>query len=162
MALSKFKDLYESVILEHSSNPRHHGELPVECVIDMNNSACGDVIHLTVDFNNDTISNLAFNGDGCSITIASASLMAESVIGKTKDEALQLFERFSDMLAGKKGEDYESLGEARYLSDLSHFPQRAKCSMLPWDALRKAVETGKPATEEMLYCHILHRNDAHD
>lgn len=151
MALSKLDSLYRAVILDHSANPRHAGELQTGCVIDLNNPTCGDVIRLTVEFDDDNdekISDIAFSGHGCTISTASASMMTELVIGKSKSEALRLAEIFSEMVTGKKDEAQEELGDAQFLAGVSKFPSRVKCSTLAWNALKKALEldgTGEAA-----------------
>ena len=140
MALSKLDNLYRAVILDHSSSPRHAGELHKGCIIDLNNPTCGDVIRLTVYFEDGKISDIAFGGSGCTISTASASMMTEAVIGKSKEEALELSEIFSQMVTGHEDEAQERLGDAQFLSGVSKFPQRVKCSTLAWNALKKAVE----------------------
>src|SRR5215475_1011960 len=100
MALSKLNELYgtkfeQMAIRDHADHPRHAGELQSGCVIDLNNPTCGDVIRLTVAFEADKISDIAFSGHGCTISTASASMMTELVLGKTKEEALALAETFS-------------------------------------------------------------------
>lgn len=141
MALSKLNNLYRAVILDHSTHPRHKGELQVGCLIDLNNPTCGDVIRLTIDFDDGKISDIAFSGSGCTISTASASMMTEAVLGKTKEEALHLADVFSEMVTGKENPEQEKLGEAQYLAGVSKFPQRVKCSTLAWNALKKAIET---------------------
>ncbi|MFC4651980.1 Fe-S cluster assembly sulfur transfer protein SufU [Lactococcus nasutitermitis] len=142
MALSKLDNLYRAVILDHSASPRHAGELTAGCVIDMNNPTCGDVIRLTIDFKDDIISDIAFGGHGCTISTASASMMTEIVLGKTKEEALALAEIFSEMVTGEENPKQEELGDAQFLAGVSKFPQRVKCSTLAWNALKKAIQTG--------------------
>jgi nitrogen fixation NifU-like protein len=146
MALSKLDNLYRAVILDHSSAPRHAGELKQACVIDMNNPTCGDVIRLTVDFKEDKISDIAFSGNGCTISTASASMMTEAVIGKTKEEALELAAIFSQMVTGHTDSAQERLGDGQFLAGVSKFPQRVKCSTLAWNALKKAIEADGTAT----------------
>jgi len=140
MALSKLDNLYRAVILDHSSSPRHSGELTTGCAIDMNNPTCGDVIRLTVAFDQGKISDIAFSGHGCTISTASSSMMTEAVLGKTKEESLELAEIFSDMVTGKEDVRQEKLGDAQFLAGVSKFPQRVKCSTLAWNALKKAIE----------------------
>lgn len=83
-------------------------------------------------------------GDGCSISTASASMMTDAVIGKTKAEALKLAALFSEMVQGKEDKNQKLLGEAELLSGVSKFPQRIKCSTLAWHALEKAIERSNP------------------
>ncbi len=142
MALSKLDNLYRAVILDHSAHPRHAGELQTGCVINLNNPTCGDVIRLTVDLVDDEIVDLAFSGHGCTISTASASMMTEIVIGKTKTEALDLAHLFSEMVTGEENERQEELGDAQFLAGVSKFPARVKCSTLAWNALKKALEQG--------------------
>ena len=143
MALSKLDNLYRAVILDHSSNPRHAGELQTGCMVDLNNPTCGDVIRLTVEFENDAISNIAFSGHGCTISTASASMMTVAVLGKTKEEAKELATIFSEMVTGETDERQEELGDAQFLAGVSKFPARVKCSTLAWNALKKAIDVGE-------------------
>ena len=147
MALEKLNNLYRAVILDHSSYPRHAGELQQGCVIDLNNPTCGDVIRLTVDFEKDKIANIAFSGHGCTISTASASMMTEVVLGRSKEEALELAKIFSEMVTGQKDSEQERLGDAQYLSGVAKFPQRVKCSTLAWNALKKAIANDGEAEE---------------
>lgn len=153
MALSKLDNLYRAVILDHSSIPRHAGELHTGCMVDLNNPTCGDVIRLTVDFDGDTISDIAFSGHGCTISTASASMMTEAVIGKTKAEALELASVFSDMVTGVSDERQEALGDAQFLAGVSKFPSRVKCSTLSWNALKKAMEVDGTAQAAASHTH---------
>ncbi len=142
MALSKLDNLYRAVILDHSSNPRHAGELQTGCMVDLNNPTCGDVIRLTVELDGDKISNIAFSGHGCTISTASASMMTVVVLGKTKAQALELAKLFSAMVTGEEDERQEALGDAQFLAGVSKFPARVKCSTLAWNALKKALDEG--------------------
>ncbi len=142
MALSKLDNLYRAVILDHSSNPRHAGELQTGCMVDLNNPTCGDVIRLTVELDGDNISNIAFSGHGCTISTASASMMTVAVLGKTKAQALELAKLFSAMVTGEEDERQETLGDAQFLAGVSKFPARVKCSTLAWNALKKALDEG--------------------
>lgn len=139
MALSRLDSLYMAVVADHSKSPHHHGVLPDVEQLQLNNPTCGDVINLSVKFDGDVIEDIAFAGDGCTISTASSSMMTDAVIGKTKAEALELAEIFSLMIQGDhKGED--KLGEAKLLAGVSKFPQRIKCATLSWNALKKAIE----------------------
>lgn len=154
MALSKLSGLYQMVIRDHADHPHHAGELQQGCIIDMNNPTCGDVIRLTVDIKEDKIVDIAFSGHGCTISTASASMMTDAVLGKSKEEALELAEIFSEIVTGKDSPDKEKLGEAQYLEGVAKFPQRVKCSTLAWNALKKAlVSDGLAEVSE------IHHND---
>ena len=139
MALSRLDSFYMAVVADHSKSPHHHGVLPDVEQLQLNNPTCGDVINLSVKFDGDVIEDIAFAGDGCTISTASSSMMTDAVIGKTKAEALELAEIFSLMIQGDhKVED--KLGEAKLLAGVSKFPQRIKCATLSWNALKKAIE----------------------
>ena len=139
MALSRLDSLYMAVVADHSKSPHHHGVLPDVEQLQLNNPTCGDVINLSVKFDGDVIEDIAFAGDGCTISTASSSMMTDAVIGKTKAEALELAEIFSLMIQGNL-KDEDKLGEAKLLAGVSKFPQRIKCATLSWNALKKAIE----------------------
>lgn len=139
MALSRLDSLYMAVVADHSKSPHHHGVLPDVEQLQLNNPTCGDVINLSVKFDGDVIEDIAFAGDGCTISTASSSMMTDAVIGKTKAEALELAEIFSLMIQGDY-KDEDKLGEAKLLAGVSKFPQRIKCATLSWNALKKAIE----------------------
>ena len=140
MALSRLDSLYMAVVSEHSKNPHHHGRLENVNQVNLNNPTCGDVISLSVKFDDNCISDIAFAGDGCTISTASSSMMTDVVIGKTKEEALELADIFSKMVQGEQDDAQKRLGEAHLLAGVSKFPQRIKCSTLAWNALKKAIE----------------------
>ena len=139
MALSRLDSLYMAVVADHSKSPHHHGVLPDVEQLQLNNPTCGDVINLSVKFDGDVIEDIAFAGDGCTISTASSSMMTDAVIGKTKAEALELAEIFSLMIQVDH-KDEDKLGEAKLLAGVSKFPQRIKCATLSWNALKKAIE----------------------
>lgn len=140
MALSKLDSLYMAVVADHSKHPHHHGFLEGVEQINLNNPTCGDVISLSVKLEDDRIADIAFAGDGCTISTASSSMMTDTVLGKSRAEALELADIFSEMVQGKVDSRQKSLGEASLLAGVSKFPQRIKCSTLAWNALRKALE----------------------
>lgn len=141
MALSKLDSLYKAVVTDHSAYPHHHGKLEgVEQVV-LNNPTCGDVISLSVKFNaQNQIEDIAFVNSGCTISTASASMMTDAVLGKTKEQALELAEVFSQMVQGKEDSRQKELGDAAFLAGVAKFPQRIKCSTLGWNALKRAIE----------------------
>lgn len=146
MTMDKLRTLYgdkyqQMAILDHADHPRHRGNLQESCVIDLNNPTCGDVIRLFVKFDQEKIADLSFTGQGCTISTASASMMSEVLIGKTKAEALALADEFSKLITEQPLTNEESLGDAIFLSGVAKFPQRVKCATLAWNALKKAIET---------------------
>jgi len=154
MALSKLDNLYRAVILDHSTHPHHKGTLPGKTPLELNNPTCGDVIYLTVELTEDgVIKDIAFDGSGCSISTASASMMTDAVIGKSKEEALELAEVFSQMLQGKVDSEQEALGDAQMLNGVTKFPQRIKCASLSWNALKKALNLDKGEVTEIGTLH---------
>ncbi|QQE80288.1 Fe-S cluster assembly sulfur transfer protein SufU [Alicyclobacillus sp. SO9] len=133
-------DLYRQVIMDHYQHPRNSGKIDEGTVdVDMRNPSCGDEITLQLLVKDGVIQDVKFLGSGCSISISSASMMTEAVMGKTVEEALQMQELFRQMV---KGEDIdaEELGDLESLQGVSKFPARFKCATLGWQALEKALQ----------------------
>lgn len=141
MALSKLDSLYMAVVADHSKNPHHQGKLEDAEQTSLNNPTCGDVINLSVKFDaEDRLEDIVFLNSGCTISTASASMMTDAVLGKTKQEILELATIFSEMVQGQKDERQVQLGDAAFLSGVAKFPQRIKCATLAWNALKKTIE----------------------
>ena len=123
MALSKLDSLYKAVVTDHSAHPHHHGKLEeVEQVV-LNNPTCGDVISLSVKFNDkDEIEDIAFVNSGCTISTASASMMTDAVLGKTKEQALELAQIFSEMVQGQVDPRQDELGDGAFLAGCGQIP----------------------------------------
>lgn len=139
MALSKLDNLYRQVILDHSSHPHHHGVLDdATNQIELNNPTCGDVIQLQLIEKDGIIQDIKFDGSGCSISTASASMMTDAVIGQTVEEAERLIGEFLELVQGEDIDD-EALGDAAMLSGVAKFPARIKCATLSWKALERAL-----------------------
>lgn len=132
-------DLYRRVIMDHYKTPRNRGTFEGEAVtIDLNNPTCGDKIQLQMQIEDGKVKAAKFTGEGCSISLSSASMMTDAVKGKTLDEALEMAEKFSGLMKGEPVEfEYEDI-EA--LSGVNKFPARIKCATLAWNALRKGIE----------------------
>lgn len=139
-ALSKLDSLYMAVVTEHSKTPHHRGHLKGMETLELHNPTCGDVIELSVKLEDGVIADVAFDGHGCSISTASASMMTDVVLGKTIAEAQDLADIFSKMVQGEKDPEQEKLGDASLMAGVSQFPQRVKCATLAWHALKKALE----------------------
>lgn len=137
------EDLYREVILDHYKNPRHQGRVAGRDAVevDLQNPTCGDEIHLSLRMEGGRIADLAFEGRGCSISMASASMMAEALRGKTLDEAVGVSAAFKGMLAGGPAAE-ERLGDLVALSGVAQFPVRVKCATLAWNALMRALGGG--------------------
>ncbi|WP_461198827.1 Fe-S cluster assembly sulfur transfer protein SufU [Enterococcus sp. N249-2] len=154
MALTRLDNLYRQVILDHSSHPHHRGTLGDSTYkVELNNPTCGDVIHLELAVEGETIKDLAFTGEGCSISTASASMMGDAVIGKTLAEVGDLSHLFSELVQGHDVPDSDQLGDASMLSGVAKFPARIKCATLAWKALEKAIQDDQgQATTGQLHC----------
>jgi nitrogen fixation NifU-like protein len=140
MSTNKLDQLYRSVIMDHYKNPRNKGIIEESSItVDMNNPTCGDVIHLTLQIADGIVQNAKFEGDGCSISMASASMMTQIVKGKKVDEALKAASIFSDMMLGKDVDDSIDLGDIEALAGVAKFPARIKCATLAWKAMEKGV-----------------------
>jgi nitrogen fixation NifU-like protein len=140
------RELYQDVILDHSKHPRHFGPLPAATnTAEGYNPLCGDrvTINLIVDAN-DRITDIKFEGRGCAISQASASMMTDMVVGRTLAEAENLMGGFLHLV---KGEDTELTGEDRerldVMAGVSAFPMRVKCATLAWHTMKSALEGGK-------------------
>ena len=137
------RDLYQEVILDHNKRPRNFGQLAGPSrVSEGYNPLCGDKLTLHVQLDGDIIRNVAFDGSGCAISKASASLMTESVKGKTVAQARDLFARFQEMVTGdaEAEPDTEALGKLAVFAGVRAYPARVKCAVLAWHTLRAAVE----------------------
>ena len=141
MSFNNLDQLYRSVIMDHYKNPRNKGTLDENTVtIDMNNPTCGDRIHLTLKLNDGIVEDAKFDGEGCSISMSSASMMTQIVKGKKLEEALELAEIFSKMMLGQDFDDEKyDLGDVESLQGVAKFPARIKCATLAWKAMEKGV-----------------------
>ncbi|MDE1924398.1 MAG: SUF system NifU family Fe-S cluster assembly protein [Gammaproteobacteria bacterium] len=135
------KDLYRDVILDHNRNPRNFGPLPAASAsADGFNPLCGDRLKLHLRLVDDRIEDIRFEGQGCAISTASASLMTESVKGRTRAEALTVFERVHHLLTDDAAEAGDELGKLAALSGVREFPARVKCASLCWHTLVAALK----------------------
>ncbi|MGG3737451.1 Fe-S cluster assembly sulfur transfer protein SufU [Aeribacillus pallidus] len=140
MSFNNLDTLYRQVIMDHYKNPRNKGKLEEGSVtVDMNNPTCGDRIHLTMKVENGKVVDAKFEGEGCSISMASASMMTQAIKGKDLDTALRLSSIFSDMMQGKDYDDDIDLGDIEALQGVSKFPARIKCATLAWKAMEKGL-----------------------
>ena len=137
----ELNDLYRDVILDHNRQPRNFGPLePADASIEGFNPMCGDRLTLRLRMADNTISDIRFEGQGCAISTASASLMTEAVKGKTRDQALQLFESVHDLLTDDAAAAGEELGKLAALSGVREYPARVKCASLCWHTLASALK----------------------
>jgi nitrogen fixation protein NifU and related proteins len=141
----ELNDLYRDVILDHNRRPRNFGGLDAaDASAEGFNPMCGDRLTLRLRMADDKIGEIRFEGQGCAISTASASLMTEAVKGKTRAQALQLFERVHSLLTDDAAEGGEELGKLAALSGVREYPARVKCASLCWHTLASALQTQNP------------------
>lgn len=142
--MSGLNELYQNVILEHNRSPRNFRVLEdANRRAEGNNPLCGDRLDVQLKVEGDVIRDVAFQGSGCAISRASASLMTASVKGKTRAEAEAMFDRFHRLVTGRlEPAEAETLGKLAVFSGVSEFPIRVKCATLAWHALKQALEAG--------------------
>jgi len=137
--MSELRDLYQEVILEHSKTPRNYRELPAAShKAEGYNPLCGDHYTVYVNVNGDSIDDIAFQGTGCAISRASASMMTQILKGKSPAEAESMFSRFHNLVTGQL-QSQQDLGKLAVFAGVSEFPLRVKCATLAWHTLRAAL-----------------------
>jgi nitrogen fixation NifU-like protein len=146
--MSDLRDLYQEVILDHTRHPRNFGPLAgANREATGHNPLCGDQVRVFLRIEGDRIRDIAFQGSGCAISTASASLMTEALKGLTVTEARELFRGFHDLVT--TGGDPESLGKLAVFSGVREYPIRVKCATLAWHAVQAALEQqDHPVTTE--------------
>jgi len=143
MMVYDLRDLYQQVILDHSKKPKNFRALPEATrSVEGYNPLCGDHYKLHVRMVGDLVEDIAFEGSGCAISKASASLMTEALKGKKKTDAQTLFKLFRKMISGKPGDpiDEKALGKLAAFQGVCEFPLRVKCALLAWHSLHAAIE----------------------
>jgi nitrogen fixation NifU-like protein len=141
--MSDLRELYQELIIDHSKRPRNFKVLEAaNRKLEGYNPLCGDKITVFLELEHERVKNVSFQGSGCAISTASASVMTESVKGKTLAEAEALFEIFHQMVTGKPpdAENAPELGKLAVFSGVSEFPARVKCASLAWHTLRAALQ----------------------
>ena len=147
--MNDIADLYQELIIDHSSRPRNFKVLDDAYSAEGYNPLCGDRLTVYLRMNGDVIADASFQGEGCAISKASSSLMTESIKRKTRVDVEEIFSEFHDLVTGVGNPDVESLGKLAAFSGLREFPIRVKCGMLGWHTLRAALkhETAVVSTE---------------
>jgi nitrogen fixation protein NifU and related proteins len=141
-------ELYQEMILDHSKRPRNfHVMEDADRKAEGFNPLCGDNLRLYLKLENGIVKDASFEGSGCAISKASASLMTESVKGKTREEAMELLERFRDLIT-KDGPTSAELGKLAVFCGVRDYPARVKCATLCWHTLKSALEGGEKASTE--------------
>lgn len=157
LGTDELRELYRELILDHARKPRHFGSLPgATHSAEGINPLCGDKLKMYLQVSDDQrIDDARFEGSGCAISVASASLLTETVIGLETDDALQYSSAVVERLGGRRNDDagveatHIELGKLRALEGVKEFPSRVKCATLAWHALNSALHRdGQPATTE--------------
>jgi nitrogen fixation NifU-like protein len=138
----ELRELYQEVIVDHSKRPRNFRAIEKARKSEGFNPLCGDVVTVYVNEENGIVKEVAFQGSGCAISTASASVMTQVVMGKTRAEAERLFETFHELVTGANGAkaDAAALGKLAVFAGVSEFPARVKCATLAWHTLKAALE----------------------
>jgi nitrogen fixation NifU-like protein len=144
------QELYRDVILDHNRSPRNFGRLePADAQAAGHNPLCGDKLTLTLRMQGDRVEDLRFEGQGCAISTASASLMTEAVKGRSRQEIARLYDEVHALLTAPSGERAPELGKLLALAGVAEYPARVKCASLCWHTLNAALErTPTPVSTE--------------
>ena len=141
----ELRELYQEVILDHNKSPRNYNEMedPTQ-EAEGYNPLCGDILYVYLKVEDNIVKEVSFQGSGCAISKASASLMTSIIKGKTKEEAEKIFKDFHDLITGKFGEnpDKNKLGKLNVFAGVKEFPVRVKCASLAWHTMRSALNNG--------------------
>ena len=140
--MSELSELYQQVILDHNKKPRNFRRLEnANHTADGYNPLCGDQLTIYLDLEDGLVKEVGFEGSGCAISKASASMMTQAVKGKSKEQAEHLFQEFHSMVTGELNEetDENNLGNLRIFAGVREFPVRVKCATLPWHTLHAAL-----------------------
>ena len=138
-------ELYKEVILDHYRTPRNRGRLdPHDVKLERNNPLCGDDLELYLKFDGEDLEGIAFEGKGCSISMASASMMTEKVKGLDVKQARAVAESIKRMMAGEGPGDINELGDLVSLKGVVKYPVRIKCALLGWNTLLEGLDEGPP------------------
>ncbi|TSB48239.1 Fe-S cluster assembly sulfur transfer protein SufU [Alkalicoccobacillus porphyridii] len=141
MSTHNLDTLYRQVIMDHYKNPRNLGQLSDDTLtVNLNNPTCGDRVQIQMKIEDGQVETAKFEGEGCSISMASASMMTQAVKGLKVNEALKMSKIFSDMMLGKEyDEDLFDLGDIEALQGVAKFPARIKCATLAWKAMEQGL-----------------------
>ena len=142
MSFSNLKDLYKQVILDHSKHPRNNGDIENSYKLEMLNPSCGDKITVSVKLVDDIIDDIKFSGIGCSISMASASMLTEELKGLSVQKANEKIHDFLNMIMGTEFNE-ENLEDSIALQNISQLPARVKCATLAWKITEKILEDSK-------------------
>jgi len=146
--MSDLSDLYQEVILDHTRHPHHYGKMATaDREAKGHNPLCGDQITVYLKMEGDRIADVQFEGNGCAISKSSASVMTDTVIGRSVTDVQSIFEKFQHMVTGQSDETLSADSATEKLAvfaGVSEFPTRVKCAVLAWHTLRSALENKTP------------------
>jgi len=149
--MSELSELYQQVILDHNKKPRNFRKLEsANYQAEGYNPLCGDQLTVYINLEDDLVTDVGFEGSGCAISKASASMMTQAVKGKSKEQAESLFKEFHSMVIGELDEETEdnSLGNLKIFAGVREFPVRVKCATLPWHTLHAALNKEEKISTE--------------
>lgn len=139
--MDELRGLYQEVILDHSKRPRNFRRIDeADGRAEGYNPLCGDKVTIYLRLEGERIRDISFQGSGCAISTASASILTEALKGKTRQEAEELFQKFHEVVTGRAAGDAATLGKLAVFAGVSEFPVRVKCATLAWHTLRSALE----------------------
>jgi len=144
--MSDLRELYQQVILDHNKKPRNFRAMdPCDHEADGFNPLCGDKVHIYVELDGDRIADVSFQGEGCAISTAAASMMTQAIKGKTVEEAKTIFDIYQHMVMGEGNAEIEQIGKLAIFEGVREFPMRVKCATLAWHTFKAALEGGNDA-----------------
>ena len=149
--MSELSELYQQVILDHNKKPRNFRKIEAPThTAEGHNPLCGDQLTIYLDVENDDVRDVSFEGSGCAISKAAASMMTQAVKGKTRQQVEELFKEFHEMVTGEsdEAEPGAGLGNLRIFEGVREFPVRVKCATLPWHTLHAALNKHKLVSTE--------------
>ena len=149
--MSELSELYQQVILDHNKKPRNFRKIEqANHMAEGHNPLCGDQLTVYVNLKSDGVEDVSFEGSGCAISKASASMMTQAVKGKSKEETEKLFKEFHSMVTGELDEEAEEnrLGNLKIFAGVRDFPVRVKCATLPWHTLHAALNNKEIVSTE--------------
>ena len=149
--MSELSELYQQVILDHNKKPRNFRKLETaNHTAEGYNPLCGDQLTIYMNLEDDRVTDVGFEGSGCAISKASASMMTQAVKGKSKEQAETLFQQFHSMVTGEFDEENEenTLGNLKIFAGVREFPVRVKCATLPWHTMHAALNKEEQASTE--------------
>ncbi len=149
--MSELSELYQQVILDHNKKPRNYHKLDsANRVAEGHNPLCGDQLTVYMQLEDEIVKDLSFEGSGCAISKAAASMMTQSIKGKTREEAETLFKEFHGMVKGELDEETQpnNLGRLKIFSGVRDYPARVKCASLSWHTMHAALTGEESATTE--------------